>query len=69
MPRVGLIVNDGKELALATAETIEARLQEAVNGGGCRPGHRSAATGPGLPVEAFRVACGPPSRSVSCLTM
>ena len=29
MPRVGLIVNDGKDLALATAEAIESRLQAA----------------------------------------
>ncbi|MFN7677500.1 MAG: NAD(+) kinase, partial [Cyanobacteriota bacterium] len=26
MPRIGLIVNDGKALAIATADTIEARL-------------------------------------------
>ncbi len=29
MPRVGLIVNDGKPLAIATADTIEARLSAA----------------------------------------
>ncbi|MEB3255115.1 MAG: NAD(+) kinase [Synechococcaceae cyanobacterium] len=29
MPRVGLIINDGKELALATADTIERRLVNA----------------------------------------
>ncbi|MFN9620121.1 MAG: NAD(+) kinase [Synechococcaceae cyanobacterium] len=29
MPRVGLIINDGKELALATADTIERRLADA----------------------------------------
>ncbi len=29
MPRVGLIVNDGKDLAVTTADQIEARLQEA----------------------------------------
>lgn len=29
MPRVGLIVNDGKAVALATADAIEARLSEA----------------------------------------
>ncbi len=29
MPRVGLIINDGKELALATADAIESRLVDA----------------------------------------
>ncbi|MEB3242884.1 MAG: NAD(+) kinase [Cyanobacteriota bacterium] len=29
MPRVGLIVNDGKPMAIATADTIEGRLSEA----------------------------------------
>ncbi|MFN5222145.1 MAG: NAD(+)/NADH kinase, partial [Cyanobacteriota bacterium] len=29
MPRVGLIVNDGKELAIATAAAIETRLEGA----------------------------------------
>ncbi|HBH74529.1 MAG TPA: NAD(+) kinase, partial [Synechococcales bacterium UBA10510] len=29
MPRVGLIVNDGKNLAVTTGDTIEARLRKA----------------------------------------
>ena len=32
MPRVGLIVNDGKDLAMATADAIEARLTAAGHG-------------------------------------
>ena len=66
MPRVGLIVNDGKELAITTADVIQRRLEQA----GFEVARASSASGVvgfANPDQHLRerghMACVPPSFS------